>query len=310
MPVEIHHLRAFVAVGQQLSFTRAAEQLFVTQPALSRTVKRLVTTLGVALLDRDTRHVRLTEEGSRFLAGAQLALDAVGRAVAAVDDDTELRLGFSWLLPDPWAQHAVAEYEHSTGNRVALVRMDDPVAGLLRGDADIAVLREQRGVPDQVQVIEFFHERRVLACSTSWEPTPAQGVTWADLSRWPLVFNSESGTIGPWSWPDGDGPARYVPTSNYDEWLESIAAGRGVGVVSELAPRRTVHPAVRFAPLADAPATTVAIAFVPDHLQGPKVRFASAATAVVTRADSGAGVAPASRDRVSGTLRPACRRPV
>src|SRR3954453_14305250 len=122
MDVELRHLRAFVAVAQHRSFTRAAAVLLVTQPALTRTVKQLEAALEVSLLDRDSRHVALTPAGADFLDQAQHALAAVDRALAAVREHVVVRLGFSWLLPNPWAQRTVRHYEDATGNSVSLIR--------------------------------------------------------------------------------------------------------------------------------------------------------------------------------------------
>ena len=281
MDVELRHLRAFLIVGRHLSFTRAAEQLFVTQPALTRTIKQLEDLLETRLLDRDTRRVGLTEAGARFFEQAQSAVAAVDRAVSSVVAPTPLRLAFTWLLPTPWAQDAIAEYEGMGEGSVSLVRTDEPVDALLRGDVDVAVLREPRAVPEQVRVVPLFHEERVLICSARSGIPVDRPVPWGDLRHHPFVFNAVTGTVGPWSWPDGDGPTTFVETANYDEWLESIAAGRGVSAVSAIAAQRTIHPAIRFVPFADAPPSSVSIAFVPGDRDPVKRRFVGAATAVL-----------------------------
>jgi DNA-binding transcriptional LysR family regulator len=281
MDVELRHLRAFVAVATRLSFTRAAEHLFVTQPALTRTIKQLESLLDVTLLERDTRRVRLTQSGERFLPAALSALNAVDRAVSSVRERPPLRLGFSWLLPDPWAQSAIAEYERATGHAVVLHRTDDPADAIERGEVDVAVLRDPRAVPSGVRTVRLFDERRVVICSTASALAERRSVDWSELDGYAFVYNSVSGTVGPWSWPQGSGPERFVETHNYDEWLESIAADRGVGVVPDLATRRTIHPKVLFVPLFGAPVSTVQIAFRMDHEESMKRRFSEAALLVL-----------------------------
>ena len=69
-------LRAFVAVAEELHFTRAAARLFVAQQALSRDIRRLERAWGRALFDRDTRHVALTPEGHRLLPVVRHVLSA------------------------------------------------------------------------------------------------------------------------------------------------------------------------------------------------------------------------------------------
>jgi DNA-binding transcriptional LysR family regulator len=62
-----------------------------------------------------------------------------------------------------------------------------------------------------------------------------------------------------------------IETPNFDEWIESIAADRGIGVVPEVAMRRNIHPAVKFVPLVHAPTSPVALAFLP-HVQEALMR--------------------------------------
>lgn len=73
--MELRHLRYFVAVAQEQSFTRAAERLHVAQPPLSRQIQQLEEELGLILLDRDSRPLRTTDAGRIFLEQALLVLE-------------------------------------------------------------------------------------------------------------------------------------------------------------------------------------------------------------------------------------------
>jgi DNA-binding transcriptional LysR family regulator len=99
--LELRHLRYFVAVAEELNFSRAAERLHMAQPPLSAAIRQLEQELGTELLLRTTREVRLTEAGSEFLDGARRTLAELDRARsdaqrAAAGETGQLRVGFSW----------------------------------------------------------------------------------------------------------------------------------------------------------------------------------------------------------------------
>jgi DNA-binding transcriptional LysR family regulator len=84
--VELRHLRYFVAIAEEQSFSRAAERVWVAQPGLSTQIRRLETELGVRLFERHTRGVRMTQAGEVFLERARVALAAAETAAATGRD--------------------------------------------------------------------------------------------------------------------------------------------------------------------------------------------------------------------------------
>jgi DNA-binding transcriptional LysR family regulator len=276
--VEFRHLRAFEAVARLKSFTQAAGELVITQPALTRTIQQLEDALGATLLDRSSRHVEVTAGGQAFLDYAQRILAELERGIGAVRRQATIRLGFSWLLPDPWAQDTVARFERATGIRVNLVRTDDAAEAVRQGKVDVAVVRghAEHGAGASLRVVHLFNETRVAVCSVHSRLADKSGMDWADVPRWPLVVNIASGTTGPWSWPAGAGPKTVVETGNFDEWIESVAADRGIGVIPDVAVRRNIHPGVRFIALRDAPPSPVALAFLPRAHNAALRRFVEA----------------------------------
>lgn len=99
--LELRHLRYFVAVAEELNFSRAAERLHMAQPPLSAAIRQLEQELGTELLSRTTREVRLTEAGRTFLEGTHRTLAELERARsdterAAAGEIGHLRVGFSW----------------------------------------------------------------------------------------------------------------------------------------------------------------------------------------------------------------------
>src|SRR5580692_6972868 len=97
--VTLAQLSYFVAVAEELNFTRAAERLHVSQSPLSQAIKALETNLGVPLLERTSRHVELTLAGEELLPAARAALGAVEHAVtvareAGQNERRVVRVGF------------------------------------------------------------------------------------------------------------------------------------------------------------------------------------------------------------------------
>jgi LysR family transcriptional regulator, benzoate and cis,cis-muconate-responsive activator of ben and cat genes len=101
--IDLHQLRCFVAVGEELSFRRAAERLHMTQPPLSRQVRQLEDALGVQLLERDRQATRLTPAGAQALRRFTTLLRQVDTAIEAVTTPLprtaqRLRIGLPWWL--------------------------------------------------------------------------------------------------------------------------------------------------------------------------------------------------------------------
>jgi DNA-binding transcriptional LysR family regulator len=97
--MELRHLRYFVIVAEELSFTKAAQKLRLAQPSLTRQVRNLEDEIGVRLLDRGNNRVALTEEGRRFLFDSKKLLAMCAESVAAVQrmnhgESSQLNIGY------------------------------------------------------------------------------------------------------------------------------------------------------------------------------------------------------------------------
>ena len=99
--VEMRHLRYFLAVAEELNFSRAAQRMHMAQPPLSAAIRQLERDLGVDLFVRTTREVKLTDAGRAFLEGARRTLADAERAAedakrAAAGELGRLRIAYSW----------------------------------------------------------------------------------------------------------------------------------------------------------------------------------------------------------------------
>ncbi|WP_447034884.1 LysR family transcriptional regulator [Streptomyces sp. DSM 118878] len=142
--MELRALQYFVTVTEELHFGRAAQRLGIVQPAVSQQIARLERELGVRLLDRTSRRVRLTPAGERVLAAARKTLAAAARVrVVAGEPAAVLRIGVASCVTRR-LDRAVARL--SDGERPAEPKLVDlPVAARLDavrdGELDLALVR-------------------------------------------------------------------------------------------------------------------------------------------------------------------------
>ena len=252
MDVELRDLRLFMALAEDPHFSRAAAARRVSQPTLTRSLARLERAVGARLVDRTTRSVALTQAGERLSDELAAILPRLDAAVRAVSAHPTLRLGFTWLLPSELVREVLAEFEAVTGGRIDLVRRDDRAAGVTSGQTDAAVIYGTVRRSPTLRIVELGTESRVAAVSREHPLAARRRLHWSELAEHPLVVNAVSGTVGPAMWPAGSRPEVAVSSRTYDEWIEMVAAGRGVGVLPESA-RRHPHPGVRYVTITDAP---------------------------------------------------------
>jgi DNA-binding transcriptional LysR family regulator len=146
--MELRHLRYFLAVGEASSFTRAAAQLRLAQPALSRQIQDLETDIGVILLKRSPRGVKLTTEGKFFLGEVRELLKHADESVNKVRGLArghygELHVGYASSFTVELIPPAVAAFEKRFP-QVNLVLHDvsraELIDGLERGALELGVI--------------------------------------------------------------------------------------------------------------------------------------------------------------------------
>ncbi|MBJ7287771.1 LysR family transcriptional regulator [Williamsia sp.] len=263
MDLEVRHMRAFVALADEMNYTRAAAGLHVSQPALTRTIQQLERILECELLTRTSRALSMTEAGRTFADHARRIvadIDAVGDEMRM---SATIRVGFAWLLPE-WFGEITAGVE-ARGGRISLHRTDDPIRALARGEVDVAITRrppaDHSGVDASIRYRAAGSEHRLLAVATASEVATRADLHWDDLASEPLIINVLSGTTTEDSWTHSDPDRVIVRCNNFDEWIELTAAGRGISAVPDVVRDRAQHPAVTYRDIPGIPDSTVHVAW-------------------------------------------------
>ena len=194
MNISLRHLRAFAAISRAGSFTVAANQLHVSQSALSVLVKDLEDDLGVCLLDRTTRNVRVSEVGLAFLPQVQRILEDLERAIHSIADLRDLKRGVAriaapqlmsvTLIPSVLAVHR--DRFPGVEARIVECLMEEVEAKVASGEADLGVGPERRVGPD-VETLPLMKLPVMLVCPKRHPLATAGRVTWSDVVKQPFI---------------------------------------------------------------------------------------------------------------------------
>jgi DNA-binding transcriptional LysR family regulator len=289
--MELRHLRYFVAVAEELHFSRAAERLHVAQPAVSDQVRRLEDELGVRLFDRAHRNVYLTDAGAALLTEANRVLrqaEAARLAARSAKNRPRLRIGYVPTALRASILRAVRRLVAATptlqtamepGSCLELV---DAVRG---GELDAAVvslpvpasgvrvtpLGEQRAVA----VFPISHEHALRPHVALDQIVPERIIVLprdADRPFYDAVLATCCAA--------GVSPTLVErPDRQIDRMLLAVATGTDMAVLPECVAERYADAGVRFVPLSgESPAVSTAIvtALRTEHL--PTIAFLRAAS--------------------------------
>jgi DNA-binding transcriptional LysR family regulator len=248
--LETRELEYFVAVAEELHFSRAAERLGIAQPPLSRAVARLERRMGVRLLERTSRRVELTPAGGVFLDASRSLLkelDAAVRRTQQAAGPARLALAVrpgtgSGLLAELLRSHDGIDPE--------LVFTYDRVGALRDGTADVALLCVGSDDLTGLRTVEVAEELPVALLPRTHGLARHAGVTTAELRQDPAY-------------------QEQCPLVGLDEIVDRVALGRLVTVVGSAVADR-LAPEVAAVAVTDLPATTLALAW-PERAPRPEV---------------------------------------
>ncbi|MFF0445787.1 LysR family transcriptional regulator [Streptomyces sp. NPDC004609] len=285
MDVDTRLLRYFAAVAEEGSLTRAAERLFVSQPALTKQIKQLEAQLGVLLFTRSRAGMALTEAGRTLVMKVPALLAGWDRALRETKRSADhaarvLRVGFVASAANESTQQIIAAFaRRRPGWRVDMrqAAWSNPTAGLASGDVDVALLRLPFPGQDALRVEVLFTEPRWVALPTAHPFAARDQILFRDL--WDEPFVAAPPETGWWReyWLAADEreghPVRIgAVTDQPDEWLSAIANGYGVALTPESSARFYARPGIVYRPVSGVSPSRVGIAWAPFDDTDPVVQ--------------------------------------
>ncbi len=262
MNAELLDLKAFVTVAELGSFVRTAETLNLSQPALSRRIQKLEKSLGAPLLERSTRHVRLTMVGRDLLPKVRHFIDDFESSVLGIGDLGARSSGIVSIAAVPSAAfyflpQAIARFSSRYPRirvRILDIGANEGLEAVARGEVDFGVNFIGASHSD-IEFTKLVDDPFMLACRHDHPLASRKRVSWAELgSERVITVGRNSGNRAimdnalaqhglqlSWSYE----------VAHLSSSLGLIEAGLGVAVLPRLATPAPGHPIIRRIRLTD-----------------------------------------------------------
>jgi DNA-binding transcriptional LysR family regulator len=290
--VDLRHLRYFVAVAEELHFTRAAQRLHIAQSALSAQIGALEREVGAQLLVRTSRRVALSPVGEALLVDARRVLAdadaALGRARAlARAQQQHLIVGCLGPASAASLGPLIARFGREHPEATVDVQAFDfgEILGVLRdARADVAFTYLPYDTDERAElvVVELDPEPRVVALAESHPLAARAELRPADLAG--ETFVTRAGVPDPWldfwalSEPLGGRPPLCPQVAEGREaWLYLVASGQGIDTAPLFVARHYRWPGIAYVPLVDVPPARRAVVRLRSQRSALPAAFVAAA---------------------------------
>jgi DNA-binding transcriptional LysR family regulator len=286
MDVHLRDLRYFVAVAEELHFTRAAERLYVSQPALSKQIRVLERQLGFQLLDRRHGQLTLTAQGEALLPRARTLLaawqDAL-RAARAAGPAVALTVGMQTAIGRDLQRDVLSGFrERGWQITLRLVAWEDPSAGLADGSSDLAFV--WLPLPgENLATRALARERMWVALPSGHRLAARPEVDFAELADEPFIALPRS--AGPlrdfWlaiTARGGREPRIGAEAASPDEVFEAVVSGQGAVLIAEGNVGLYQRPDLVYRPVRGLPEAELAIAWRADDHRSEVAELIAALT--------------------------------
>lgn len=272
--MELRHLRYFIAVAEELNFSRAARRLGMSQPPLSKQIRQLERELGIQLFERQASGVTITEAGTVIWAAARQVVedaDALGRLAGQlrVGNFGIVRVGtvgsaLMGELPDVIRRTRAALPDVAI--EVEEIQTGDQSSAFLNHRIDVGIFRPPISVPG-LRSVTLSRESLVAVLPSGHPASTSDPVEVADLRDDTFVLFPRRLGVGLWDsvmaccHDAGFRPHDIVETPNIQAMVGLVAAGLGVSLLPESV-RHFQLPNVSYVALRDAPVSTLELGWI------------------------------------------------
>lgn len=242
--MEIDQLRYFLGVAERGNFTRAAEDLAISQPALSRSIQKLEDELGQPVFERKTRSVSLTEAGVLLQSRAQQILTILEDTKAEITDDGESGRICVGAIPTiaPYFLPKILQQFSEEFPKATLVVQENTTDELLKsctqGEVDLAILALP--IPARyLEIEELFEEELLLVLPPDHPLVEKEKIRLSDVEPYPFVLMNEAhcltDNIVSFCRQRSFQPVAVERTSQLAMVQELVSLSHGVSMIPEMA---------------------------------------------------------------------------
>lgn len=195
--MDFRQLRYFLAVGEESSFSRAAERCFISQSAISHQIAKLEHELGTTLFDRSTRSVKLTPAGARLMPIAAEVLSLEARALEVAHEpraSIRITANMSFASQSLDAISRVRERHPNLDVEFVIKDFTDRVNAVASGEADLALIRGEVDRPG-LETVRLGVEDLVIVTSSEHPLSAFSTVDLGDLAHYPLLLPPRSSQV-------------------------------------------------------------------------------------------------------------------
>jgi len=280
--MDFDQLRYFLRVAERQSFTRAAAELGITQPALSRSIQKLEEELGQPVLERKTRSVALTDAGVLLQTRARQILALLADTKAEINDDGHsgrVRVGAIPTIAPYFLPEVLRSFSREYPHAAIIIQeqtTDALLASVAQGEIDLAILALPVAAKC-LEVAELFTEELLLVLPPEHPLVEKKTIRIGDVEPYPFVLLDEahclSDTVVSFCRQRSFQPVVVERTSQLTMVQELVSLAHGISLIPAMARRLDQSDRRVYRSFAGrTPVRTVAVAWNPHRFQSRLIR--------------------------------------